>query len=39
MSFLTIVIINYYIKLEKTKTIGEKMKSLHFIYFQTNFDI
>ena len=39
MSFLIIDIINYYKKLEKTKTVGEKMKGLHFIYLQTNFDI
>ena len=42
-------IINYLQKREKdqetieilmsSKTIGEEMKSLHFIYFQTNFDI
>ena len=38
MHSLIIVIINYK-KLEKTKTIGEKMKGFHFIYFQTNFDI
>ena len=25
-------IINYYKKLSKTKTVGEKMKGLHFIY-------
>ena len=34
-----IAIINYYKKLGKNKTIREKMKGLHFIYFQTNFDI
>ena len=39
MSSLIIVIINYYKKLEKTKTVREKMKGLHFIYLQTNFDI
>ena len=32
-------IINYYKKLGKTKTVGEEMKGLHFIYLQTNFDI
>ena len=39
MSSLIIAIINYCKKLKKTKTVGEKMKSFHFIYFQTNFDI
>ena len=32
-------IINYYKKLGKTKTVGEEMKGLYFIYLQTNFDI
>ena len=39
MSFLIIIIINYYKKLDKTKTIGDKIKGLHFIYLQTDFDI
>ena len=39
MSSLIIAIINYYKKLKKTKIVEEKMKGLHFIYFQTNFDI
>ena len=39
MSSLIIVVINYYKKLEKTKSEEEKMKGLHFIYLQTNFDI
>ena len=39
MSSLIIAIINYCKKLEKTKIVGEKMKGLHFLYLQTNFDI
>ena len=39
MSSLIIVIINYCKKLEKPKTVEEKMKGLHFIYLQNNFDI
>ena len=39
MFSLIVDIINYCKKLEKTKTVGEKMKDLHFIYLQTNFDI
>ena len=39
MSYLIIVIIIFCKKLEKTKTVGEKMKGLHFIYLQINFDI
>ena len=34
MSSLIIVIINYCKKLEKTKTVGEKMKGLHSYTFK-----
>ena len=39
MSSLIISIINYCKKLEKTKTVEEKMKGFYFIYLQTNFNI
>ena len=39
MSFLITIILKYYKKLDKTKTVGEKIKGLHFINLQNNFDI
>ena len=39
MSSLIIVIINYCKILEKTKTVGKKIRGIYFIYLQTNFDL